>query len=334
MSVNMSRPELDLDEPAQKQNGNPGSSQIVPFFANKSVFLTGATGFMGKAIIEKLLRTCPSIGTIYILIRPKPGYTLQGRLDKLLDSRLYSRLKQENPAALSKLIPIDGDISLPSLGMSSGDRARVTEDVSVVIHSAATVRFDEPLKLALNLNVGGTVRVVELCKEMTGLVSLVHVSTAYANCERGEIEEVLYSPPSDPHKILQCLDLMDEDLVSRITPALIRPKPNTYTYTKALAESILLSEAERLPISIVRPSIVTATWVEPVQGWIDNLNGPTGLFAAFGKGILRTILVHGAKVADLVPLDYPVNLILAAAWERAGRPNKVRKMSDSGNVKI
>jgi len=63
--------------------------------------------------------------------------------------------------------------------------------------------------------------------------------------------------------------------------------------------------------------IVTATWKEPVAGWVDNVNGPTGLIAACGKGILRTLLCHRTKIADLIPLDFPVNLILAAAWYTA-----------------
>lgn len=52
--------------------------------------------------------------------------------------------------------------------------------------------------------------------------------------------------------------------------------PNTYTFTKALAEQILQRECGTVPLAIVRPSIVTAAIREPFPGWIDNLNGPTG----------------------------------------------------------
>ena len=52
--------------------------------------------------------------------------------------------------------------------------------------------------------------------------------------------------------------------------------PNTYTYTKALAEQLLEKECGDIPLAIVRPSIVTAAAQEPLPGWIDNLNGPTG----------------------------------------------------------
>ena len=57
-------------------------------------------------------------------------------------------------------------------------------------------------------------------------------------------------------------------------------RPNTYTFAKALAESQLNEEQHRhpLPIIIVRPSIIGAIWKEPLPGWIDNVNGPTGWF--------------------------------------------------------
>lgn len=56
---------------------------------------------------------------------------------------------------------------------------------------------------------------------------------------------------------------MDEELVSTLTPKLIRQHPNTYTYTKALAEYLVQQEASHLNVAIVRPSIVGASWKEP-----------------------------------------------------------------------
>ena len=53
--------------------------------------------------------------------------------------------------------------------------------------------------------------------------------------------------------------------------------PNTYTFTKALAEELILSKGQRLPLAIIRPSIVVASWEYPMKGWVDNFNGPTGL---------------------------------------------------------
>lgn len=50
---------------------NNETSEIQKFYANQSVFLTGCTGFLGKCIVEKLLRSCPDLKKIYLLVRPK-----------------------------------------------------------------------------------------------------------------------------------------------------------------------------------------------------------------------------------------------------------------------
>lgn len=62
-----------------------GDSSIVNFFAGKSIFVTGATGFLGKLLIEKLMRSCPGIDTIYILARPKKGKDIDTRLDEIFN---------------------------------------------------------------------------------------------------------------------------------------------------------------------------------------------------------------------------------------------------------
>jgi hypothetical protein len=62
---------------------------------------------------------------------------------------------------------------------------------------------------------------------------------------------------------------------------------------------------------------VTASWREPILGWVDNLNGPTGLLAGAGKGVLRTLLCHKNLIADLVPVDICINLLISAAWYTA-----------------
>lgn len=65
------------------------------------------------------------------------------------------------------------------------------------------------------------------------------------------------------------------------------------------------------------PNTVTASWREPILGWVDNLNGPTGLLAGAGKGVLRTLLCHKDLIADLVPVDICINLLISAAWYTA-----------------
>lgn len=59
---------------------------ISQFYTDRSVFITGGTGFMGKVLVEKLLRSCPGIKNLYLLIRPKRGQETTARLNDLLNA--------------------------------------------------------------------------------------------------------------------------------------------------------------------------------------------------------------------------------------------------------
>ena len=67
-------------------------SSIADFYVGKTVFITGVTGFMGKVLLEKLLRSCSQIRKIYVLVRPKKGHSINTRLEHLLDSKVNSTL--------------------------------------------------------------------------------------------------------------------------------------------------------------------------------------------------------------------------------------------------
>ena len=185
-----------------------------------------------------------------------------------------------------------------------------------MFHCAATVRFDEDLSKALTMNVSAVSFIISLCKKMKQLESLVHVSTAYCHCQRPHIEEKSYPPPMEPNQALSLLESLDTKILDSpsFTKMLIGERPNTYTFTKALAEELIMSEARELPVCIVRPSIVLSTWRDPMPGWVDNLNGPTGLFLIAGIGVMRTAVIHEDLQTDGVPVDTCANLTLAAAW--------------------
>ena len=64
----------------------------------------------------------------------------------LVLSQIFDKIKENNPGALHKIVPIEGDITLPNLGIQQTDFELLTNEVSIVFHSAATVNFNEPLK--------------------------------------------------------------------------------------------------------------------------------------------------------------------------------------------
>lgn len=82
-------------------------------------------------------------------------------------------MRKERPTDLQKVAPIEGDITQPELAISTSDRAMLSRCVNIVFHSAATVKFDEKLKLSVTINMLGTQRLIELCRRMTYLEALV-----------------------------------------------------------------------------------------------------------------------------------------------------------------
>ena len=86
-----------------------------------------------------------------------------------------------------------GDVSLSDLGLSREDRNLLSEKVNIVFHVAATVKFNEPLHVAVNVNTNGTDRVIDLWNELRHPISFVYVSTAYSNANLHEIEEKIYT---------------------------------------------------------------------------------------------------------------------------------------------
>ena len=82
---------------------------------------------------------------------------------------------------------------------------------------------------------------------------------------------------------------MSEELVECISSKLVNSKPNTYTYTKALAECLVMKEMANLPCAIIRPSIIGSTWREPFPGWIDNFNGPSALFPGWFRNFFLNL---------------------------------------------
>ncbi|GLV34114.1 uncharacterized protein CBL_00043 [Carabus blaptoides fortunei] len=102
-------------------------------------------------------------------------------------------------------------------------------------------------------------------------------------------------------------------------PIIIDPHPNTYTFTKRLAETLVNEYGKDLPIAIIRPSIVIPTIKEPFPGWVDSLNGPVGVLAGAGKGVIRSMLVEADNHAEIIPVDVASNGMIIIAWYRGTR---------------
>ncbi|XP_022228470.2 fatty acyl-CoA reductase wat [Drosophila obscura] len=293
-------------------------SAIKKYFGKKTVFVTGGTGFLGKVVVEKLLRST-EVKRIYLLIRAKRGVEIRERISEWSQDPVFELLLNAEPEALQRVCPIAGDCLEPDLGIGDMDRRLLASEVQIVIHGAATVRFNEPLHVALAINTRATRLLVQLAKQMVKLEAFVHVSTAFSNCVIDRIEEKFYPEhlSCSSAKVLEMSELLSDQLVDNMTPALLGAHPNTYTYTKALAEDVILREGSDLPLCVFRPAVIIASQKEPVPGWIDNLYGPVAILFGVARGVLRIATIDVRAQASLVPVDYCANLALACAWKTA-----------------
>lgn len=92
LSVQDLSEERDLDGLAEQAaeghsrptTGSSSMASIPEYYAGKNVLITGATGFMGKVLVEKLLRSCPDVKALYLLVRPKAGQSMQQRVSDMM----------------------------------------------------------------------------------------------------------------------------------------------------------------------------------------------------------------------------------------------------------
>lgn len=174
----------------------------------------------------------------------------------LFTQQVFETLLKEQPKDIfKKLVPIQGDVGLENLGISAADRQVLISNVNVIIHSAATLDFHEPLKPTVNINLLGTRRVTQLAKELQRLDAFVHVSSAYVNSYLVECEENLYPAPAKAETIIEMVNTLSDDELKSKQDSILGEHPNTYTFTKHLAEHEVAQCADKFPCGIVRPSM-------------------------------------------------------------------------------
>uniref|UniRef100_A0A0K8UGQ7 Fatty acyl-CoA reductase n=1 Tax=Bactrocera latifrons TaxID=174628 RepID=A0A0K8UGQ7_BACLA len=285
----------------------PELTPVQEYYKDKTIFITGASGFMGKVLVEKLLYSCSALKEIIIIVRPKRGKSPEVRLEEIFKLPIFQRIREEKPEVLKKVTSFNGDVTYENLGLSGENLKYVTDNTNIVFHMAATLKLEGNLKDAIDMNTTGTRRALDISKQMKGLEAFVHVSTAFCNCDQEVMHEKVYEYPHKPEDLMRMVEWMDLKTLESITPELMKPHPNTYTYSKRLAEILVRDHYETMPVIIARPSIVTPAVQEPFPGWVDNLNGPTGVMIGAGKGVIRSMLCNGELKSEIMPIDMAIN---------------------------
>jgi alcohol-forming fatty acyl-CoA reductase len=360
-------------------------------YEGKRILLTGGTGFLGTALVEKILRSLPDIGRLYLVIRPHRGKSAAERFERdVLGAAAFrglrERLGDDFADHVSKRVRVlEGDVHAPSLGLGEEDLTELSREVDVVIHSAASVVFDAPLDAAVDSNVRGTLGLMKLARAWEKRPLFIHISTAYvAGTGKEDAPEAPPGPSSpdgtaldareevlgleavvaevdgasqersllrrfetearqelgmvgDEEEVAERVDQlrrawMRERLVERGT---LRARElgwnDVYTFTKSLAERMVVTERGETPLVIVRPAIIESSHKEPYPGWIQGTRMADPIIMAFAKGILREFPGNPKSYVDIVPVDHVVNAILASGVRRPEEPEIFQVASGERN---
>ncbi|WP_432500019.1 SDR family oxidoreductase [Kineococcus gynurae] len=158
--------------------------RLVDSLDGKRLLLTGVTGFVGEALLQRLLVDLP--GTrVLALVRPKPGQSGEDRMRGLLRKPIFRAAGSVEDLVPSRVEVIEGDLA---------DVPELPDDIDVVVHCAGDVSFDPLIQEAFETNVHGTRRLVERLLEVNArgerTPHYVHVSTAYVGGRRrGSVPE-------------------------------------------------------------------------------------------------------------------------------------------------
>ncbi|KAK1435078.1 hypothetical protein QVD17_00838 [Tagetes erecta] len=316
---------------------------IVDFLENKVMLITGATGFLAKIFVEKILRVQPNVKKLYLLVRAADGKSALKRFNtEAVAKDLFKLLKEKHgtnlqPFLAEKVTLVAGDITCEDLGVQDSSlKAEMWRDVDVVVNAAATTNFDERYDVALNLNTFGAKNVLNFAQKCVNIKLLLHISTAYVFGEKpGLILETPYYlgeslngrnglDIDEEKKILEykLKELKSHNASDELINLAMKDLgmqranhygwPNTYVFTKALGEMIIGHLKGDMPVVIIRPTIVTSTFKEPFPGWVEGIRTIDSLALGYAKGRLTCFLGNPEGIYDVVPADMVVNAMIAA----------------------
>lgn len=254
---------------ARTRAGDPGSGDVL---------LTGATGFVGMELLARYLERTDR--RLYVLVRGADDDEVTARVR----ATLHCMFGAGHPYG-ARVVGVRGDITRPGLDLDRAGDA-LAEQVSEVVHGAATVSFELGLEASRAINVEGTGRVLEFahrCNARGGLRRLSYVSTAYVAGEHAG-----------------CFSEDDLDVGQRFR--------NAYEQSKFEAESLVVRARGRLPTTVLRPSIIVG---ERDSGWTASFNVLYWPLRAFARGAYAALPARRDALVDVVPVDYVADAIFA-----------------------
>lgn len=217
---------------------------------------------------------------------------------------------------LSKICVIEGDCGELNLGISTKNCNLLHENVTMIFHLAASVKFNEKYKKAINVNVRGTREVLNLASKCENLKIFFHFSSILAHLNEKKMEEKVYECFINPHIAIAIIENFSENQLEILFKNLKNEKNFcSYAFTKSLAESLVAEKEGKFPIVICRTSIISPIFENPIEGWTKGLQGIGGLMKAGVFGVIRTLPFSENDELPFIPVDFAVNDMMAYTWK-------------------
>ncbi|XP_037417194.1 fatty acyl-CoA reductase 1-like [Triticum dicoccoides] len=321
--------------------GEMDVDSLVEYFRGKSILITGSTGFLGKVLVEKILRVQPDVKKLFLLIRASDVESAMLRIqNEIIGREIFQVLKEKHGVGFhnfmkEKIFPLVGDIMHEDFGLDTANLREVSKEIDIIVNGAATTKFSERYDVAFYVNVLGAKHVGAFTRKCTKLMMLLHVSTAYVV---GEQEGLIAEKPFFMGETLRVgthLDIESELNLIKETRRELRDDgstekdemkvmkklglkrarnfgwSNTYVFTKAMGEMMMGLLRAEFPVVIIRPSIITSTLKEPLPGWMEGIRTVDAVIMGYAKQTLPFFLGSLDSILDMIPGDMVVNAMMA-----------------------
>lgn len=243
--------------------------------AGKTLFMTGATGSIGRELIRTFLDQTDH--RLFLLVRSKNRDSHQDRVEKLLAKMGI------NGRAKDRIEVFSGDVTKPRFGLEPKGWDRIVGETEEFHHIAALTNLGAEWKEAEEINVTGTEHALELAR---------------AARERGKLQRFFYFSTAYVAGSLTPVHAREDELAAKPLFA------NAYEATKFLAEKRVREEASAgLPVTILRPSIVVGN---SESGAVSEFNVIYPFWRLFAHGILKKVPSRLKNAFNIVPIDFVV----------------------------
>ncbi|HRK61763.1 MAG TPA: SDR family oxidoreductase [Candidatus Omnitrophota bacterium] len=245
----------------------------------RKLFITGSTGVLGRDLVRQILADTDD--EVVLLARSSHKHTAEERVHKLLDSKV-------KPEHLSRVRIVEGDVTLPNLGLSEPLIQSLTKEVDDFYHIAALTALNGSEEDCMKINFYGTEQALHIARiwRFKGkLEKFVYFSTAYVAGSLKKCHSRENSLPTSPGHA------------------------NFYESSKYRSETkVREAMSEGLPVIIIRPSIVVG---DSKTGEVSDFNVIYPFFKLFAHGVISKLVGRRHHRFNIVPIDFVIHGTMA-----------------------